>query len=599
MSKMFVHYSGTIEAFKAFLQQGTNAQDYANKIVFIKGGENGDGAAVYTHGEYYGNVKDALAALQNKVDGMHYFSKISDGTNTATVTTADGTITFSAEDSSEVSVNVDTKGVVIGLSEEFKTAVNETLPDAINAVDTKLGAKGDAAASGADASAFGRIKNLETIVAGLTGEEGDEVESIDAKITKAINELDVNVTTGDYVKTIKQVDGKIVATTGTFDFDVAGAAATAKSEVIGASGDAANADTIFGAKKHADEAAAAAQSAAIGAAAGDATEKANAAEAAAKAHADNAILALDADVIGESTDKRVKVQVTEVDGKITAVTVNTNDIASAATLAAVKSDVDYFLGSALNKDNAEAVKDTLKEIQDYIDSDVQGAAGMTASIAEAKAAADAAQAAADKAQGEVDDLEAVVANVSSVANAAATKVEFNEEKQRVAAKEQVVDAAIKAISDDYLKASDKQALEGAINSKVAQTVYDLDKAALEKADSDNLQAAKEYADGLVEALDVTDAAVAGEYVSAVSETNGVISVSRTKLPTYTLASGSQNGTVALNGVDAAVTGLGSAAFTESSAYATAAQGAKADAAAPQATTYTKTEVDSMWAWEEL
>lgn len=34
-------------------------------------------------------------------------------------------------------------------------------------------------------------------------------------------------------------------------------------------------------------------------------------------------------------------------------------------------------------------------------------------------------------------------------------------------------------------------------------------------------------------------------------------------------------------------------------YATAAQGAKADAAAPQATTYTKTEVDAMWAWEEL
>lgn len=26
---------------------------------------------------------------------------------------------------------------------------------------------------------------------------------------------------------------------------------------------------------------------------------------------------------------------------------------------------------------------------------------------------------------------------------------------------------------------------------------------------------------------------------------------------------------------------------------------KADAAAPQATTYTKTEVDDMWAWEEL
>lgn len=54
---------------------------------------------------------------------------------------------------------------------------------------------------------------------------------------------------------------------------------------------------------------------------------------------------------------------------------------------------------------------------------------------------------------------------------------------------------------------------------------------------------------------------------------------------------------------------GSAASAESKAkayadslasnYATAEQGAKADAAAPQATTYTKAEVDAMWAWEEL
>lgn len=34
-------------------------------------------------------------------------------------------------------------------------------------------------------------------------------------------------------------------------------------------------------------------------------------------------------------------------------------------------------------------------------------------------------------------------------------------------------------------------------------------------------------------------------------------------------------------------------------YATAEQGAKADAAAPQATTYTKAQVDAMWVWEEL
>lgn len=103
--------------------------------------------------------------------------------------------------------------------------------------------------------------------------------------------------------------------------------------------------------------------------------------------------------------------------------------------------------------------------------------------------------------------------------------------------------------------------------------------------------AKDYADGLaqnydaagtaqslINGLDVEDAAVTGKYVSAVSEADGKISVTRADLPTYTLASGSANGTVAFNGADVAVTGLGSAAYTDSKDYATAAQGTKADSA---------------------
>lgn len=73
----------------------------------------------------------------------------------------------------------------------------------------------------------------------------------------------------------------------------------------------------------------------------------------------------------------------------------------------------------------------------------------------------------------------------------------------------------------------------------------------------------------INALDVQDNAVDDEYVSAVSETDGKISVSRKSLPTYSLASGTNNGTVAFNGADVAVTGLGSAAYTNSSEYADA------------------------------
>ena len=55
------------------------------------------------------------------------------------------------------------------------------------------------------------------------------------------------------------------------------------------------------------------------------------------------------------------------------------------------------------------------------------------------------------------------------------------------------------------------------------------------------------------------------------------------LPAYTLTGGTANGTVSFNGADVAVTGLKSAAYTESSAYATAAQGTKAESAVQSVT----------------
>ena len=94
-------------------------------------------------------------------------------------------------------------------------------------------------------------------------------------------------------------------------------------------------------------------------------------------------------------------------------------------------------------------------------------------------------------------------------------------------------------------------------------------------------------DNAINALDVSDTADATKYVSAVSESNGKITVSRASLPT--LSSGSANGTVKLsNGNDVAVTGLGSAAYTNSDGYATADQGAKADTALQRDTLFSTT-----------
>ena len=69
-----------------------------------------------------------------------------------------------------------------------------------------------------------------------------------------------------------------------------------------------------------------------------------------------------------------------------------------------------------------------------------------------------------------------------------------------------------------------------------------------------------------------DSAVKGVQVNGadLTLTNGVANV--------TVAEGATNGTVAVNGTDVAVHGLGTAAYTSADAYATAAQGAKADTA---------------------
>ena len=89
-------------------------------------------------------------------------------------------------------------------------------------------------------------------------------------------------------------------------------------------------------------------------------------------------------------------------------------------------------------------------------------------------------------------------------------------------------------------------------------------------------ATETFVTNAINALDVADTAVTNQYVSQVVETDGKIAVTRAELPVKSVTEGSANGTIAVNGVDVNVHGLGSAAYTETSAYATAAQGTKAD-----------------------
>ena len=97
----------------------------------------------------------------------------------------------------------------------------------------------------------------------------------------------------------------------------------------------------------------------------------------------------------------VNVEVTQNQGLITNVVIEENNIASQEQVTSIQNTLDIFLNDAkLSGD----VIDTLKEIQDYINSDASAAAEMTTNIKAAKDAADAAQK-------DVDALEKVVDNV--------------------------------------------------------------------------------------------------------------------------------------------------------------------------------------------
>lgn len=67
-------------------------------------------------------------------------------------------------------------------------------------------------------------------------------------------------------------------------------------------------------------------------------------------------------------------------------------------------------------------------------------------------------------------------------------------------------------------------------------------------------------------------------LKGVKVNNTALDIDGSKNVNITVVEGNANGTIAVNGAEVSVHGLGSAAYTESSAYATAAQGKKADTA---------------------
>ena len=225
---------------------------------------------------------------------------------------------------------------------------------------------------GAFAEIATRLGNLDTSASNVAGQIKAAVEALDSEKEGTSAHVNVKVT---------QVDGKIdsVVVTNT---DIASEAdLNTLSQSVGTSSDAAKADGSVYARIAALVAEDGALSGRLDALEGEDGAVAEAL-AEAKEYADGLVAGLDANV-SSAAGQKLTVNVVEVDGKVTEVNVTDHDIASAATLAALKEDVDLFFKDA---SFAADAKDTLKELQEYITSDVAGAASMAESIAANKAA---------------------------------------------------------------------------------------------------------------------------------------------------------------------------------------------------------------------
>lgn len=247
---------------------------------------------------------------------------------------------------------------------------------------------------------------------------------------------------------------------------------------------------------------------------------------------------------------------------------NTYDAKGAA--AAVQNSLDSYKTS--NNAVIEAIKDgavidSFKDVEDQLATkDAKGAAAQA--LADAKEYADgkdaaiaAAKKAGDDAQADVDALEAAVGTVPT----GKTVVQMISEAQTAATYD---DTGVKA--DIAQNAADIAALETLvgdtavatqISTAVANAKTELKGSTSDNANSATIAGVKKYADSLdaamdarvdaleaavgeggsvgaqidekIAALDVADTAVAGQYVSAVSETDGKITVTRAALPDYT------------------------------------------------------------------
>ena len=483
MKKMFVNYSGTKEAFIA----AGLAETYANKIVFIKGGANGKGECIYTHGCYFANFSEFIAAV-NFVKG------ISVGGQTYNAAQGGGYVAFSAKDPSTVAVNAGSNGVEIGLTDAFIQSVDDViaLAGAINADYLKSSDR--------------------TALEGLIATAKSEAKS------EAVAEVKGNATT-----------------------------------------DTKDSLTIEGVRKYVDN------------------KTAGIASDAVVNGINTRLQTVEGDYLKAADKNELQANINTEKGRVDAIVADYLKAADKTELAnSIKAISDDYLKAA---DKTELANRITNEAPVTM-SESAGTGDVLKTYTFTQNG---------KEIGKINLAKDLVVSGGSIVEKAGVKYL----QLTIANQAEPVEIAVSDLVDVYT---------GSEFVTISDSnVISVDKAGIvaglasEEFVNGKMQAEVERAD---EAYDAKGAAAAAQS-AAEAKAAELAGAAETNAKAHADAEVAKAKTHAEQKASAAETAAKGYADSLAGNYATAAQGAKADAAAPQATTYTKDEVDSMWAWEEL
>jgi hypothetical protein len=461
---------------------------------------------------------DVSAQITSALDELDFTQVGEDGKYISAITQEDGKITSATLTAlPDYSDTYDAKGA----ADAVKTAVVGSTTDT-SAADTIYGAKQKAL--DLDAAMDTRVKDLESAV----GENG----SVSTQISNAINALDVDDSAVDkqYVSSVSETDGKITVSRTTLPVYSVGES-TEQGNIL-----------VNGANVKVAGLGSAAYKAASDF---DASGAADTALASAKAYADDKVSSVKAadksiTIGGSDTEPTVGVALSAADG-------NVLKLKEDGLAVEVPAATDYTV--AVAKTNPEGVSTR------YIIS--QEATGLSANIDIPLDMV--VSAGAVEIKEEAGDWGAAGTYlVLTLANANKDKVYINvgsliEYVTSGSSADDQIQVSIDA--DHKVTATLAKAVE---KSQLATDVQ----ASLEKADT----ALQKVAEGSITTAELSEGV------------NASLTKADSALQASNITTGATSGTIAVNGEDVAVKGLGSAAYTSTDAYATAAQGEKADSA---------------------